>query len=114
MDGLKDLYYSNTNPDGNGQRPYVMTNETFFNMTVQPKKMVAVGPGVIGVELSQAMQRLGTSVTLLGRNGRVLPKEDEDHAALIRRSLEDDGVQFKLLVSQYKSVRLTGKILDNG
>jgi pyruvate/2-oxoglutarate dehydrogenase complex dihydrolipoamide dehydrogenase (E3) component len=114
MDGLKNLYHMNTNPEEDKPRPYVMTNETFFNMTVQPKKMVVVGPGVIGVELSQAMQRLGTSVTLLGRSGRVLPKEDEDHAALIQRTLENDGVEFKLSVSEYISVKLTGNVLENG
>lgn len=91
-----------------------MTNETFFNMEVQPKSLLVVGPGVIGVELAQAMQRLGTSVTLLGRSGRVLHKEDEDHAALIQNSLQRDGVKLKLFVSEYISVKLTGNILDNG
>lgn len=114
MDGLKELHSLNTDQAGEKPRPYVMTNETFFNMTSQPKKMIVVGPGVIGVELSQAMQRLGTSVTLLGRSGRVLPKEDKDHAELIKRSLENDGVQFRLSVSEYISVNLTGRILDNG
>jgi thioredoxin reductase len=114
MDGLKNLYHMNTNPEEDKPRPYVMMNETFFNMTAQPKKMVVVGPSVIGVELSQAMQRLGTSVTLLGRSGRVLPKEDEDHAALIQRSLENDGVEFNLSVSEYISVKLTGNVLENG
>ena len=113
MDGLKELHESTTSPEEDKQRAYVMTNETFFNMTHQPKKMVVIGPGVIGIELSQAMQRLGTSVTLLGRSGRVLPKEDEDHAKLIQRSLENDGVEFRLSVTKYVSVKRTGNILDN-
>ena len=114
MDGLKELHESTTSPEEDKQRAYVMTNETFFNMTHQPKKMVVIGPGVIGIELSQAMQRLGTSVTLLGRSGRVLPKEDGDHAKLIQRSLENDGVEFRLSVTKYVSVKRTGNILDNG
>jgi pyruvate/2-oxoglutarate dehydrogenase complex dihydrolipoamide dehydrogenase (E3) component len=113
MHGLQDLYNANRSPSENNLRPYVMTNETFFNMTKQPKNMIVVGPGVIGIELSQAMQRLGTSVTVLGRSGRILPKEDEDHAELIQRQLEQDGVQFRLSVSEYISVHMTGKVLEN-
>ena len=111
MPGLKELYDLNTNP-GNEARPLVMTNETFFNMTQQPKKMVVIGAGVIGMELAQSMQRLSTQVTVLGRSGRVLPKEDEDHAKIVQDQLSADGVEFRLSVSEYVSVDLTGKVVD--
>mmetsp|Transcript_29064 Transcript_29064/g.41548 ORF Transcript_29064/g.41548 Transcript_29064/m.41548 type:complete len:671 (-) Transcript_29064:105-2117(-) len=111
MPGLKELHYLNTNP-GDEPRPYVMTNETFFNMTKQPKKLVVIGPGVIGMEMAQSMQRLGTQVTVLGRSGRVLPKEDEDHASTVQSQLEKDGVDFRLSVTEYISAELTGNIVD--
>mmetsp|Transcript_1716 Transcript_1716/g.3779 ORF Transcript_1716/g.3779 Transcript_1716/m.3779 type:complete len:697 (-) Transcript_1716:67-2157(-) len=113
MPGLKELHQMNTNP-GNKPRPYVMTNETFFNMTEQPQHLVVCGPGVIGVEMAQSMQRLGTKVTVLGRSGRILPKEDDDHAKTIQDQLEQDGVEFRLSVTEYVGVVLTGNILDNG
>mmetsp|Transcript_35418 Transcript_35418/g.79486 ORF Transcript_35418/g.79486 Transcript_35418/m.79486 type:complete len:694 (-) Transcript_35418:174-2255(-) len=113
MPGLKELHALNTNP-GDKPRPYVMTNETFFNMTAQPKNLVVIGPGVIGLEMAQSMARLGTNVTVMGRSGRVLPKEDEDHALIIQQSLESDGCNFKLNVSEYVSVETTGTVLDNG
>ena len=113
MPGLKELHQLNTNP-GKKPRPLVMTNETFFNMTQQPKSMVVCGPGVIGIEMAQSMQRLGTLVTVLGRSGRILPKEDMDHAKIIQEQLEKDGVTFRLAVSEYISIELTGKVLDNG
>jgi len=91
---------------------YVMTNETFFNMTKQPKKLVVIGPGVIGMEMAQSMQRLGTQVTVMGRSGRVLPKEDEDHASIVQSELEKDGVEFRLSVTEYISVELTGNAVD--
>jgi hypothetical protein len=103
MSGLRELHKLNTNPGDEKPRPYVMTNETFFNMTVQPKKMIVVGPGVIGIELSQAMQRLGTSVTVLGRSGRILPKEDNDHASLIKSSLERQCMHRKMKISFHRS-----------
>eukprot|EP00984_Skeletonema_dohrnii_P005765 scaffold2037_cov87-Skeletonema_dohrnii-CCMP3373.AAC.7 len=111
MPGLKELHHLNTNP-GDEPRPYVMTNETFFNMTKQPKNLVVIGPGVIGMEMAQSMQRLGTQVTVLGRSGRVLPKEDEDHASIVQSELEKDGVEFRLNVTEYVSVELTGNIVD--
>lgn len=115
MDGIKELHdetvsiKSNDNP-----RPAVMTNETFFNLTSQPKNLVVIGAGVIGLELSQAMQRLGTSVTVLGRSGKVLPKEDEDLSQLVKEQMISDGVTFLLSVDKYVSLSKTGTILDNG
>jgi len=113
MKGLEELHALNNQP-GNAPRPYVMTNETFFNMTVQPNNLVVVGPGVIGLEMAQSMQRLGTQVAVLGRSGRVLPKEDLDHSNIIKSQLEKEGVDFKLSVTEYISTELTGTILDNG
>ena len=111
--GLEMLNALNMYP-GDKPRPYVMTNETFFNMTKQPKTLLVIGPGVIGLEMAQSMQRLGTEVTVMGRSGRVLPKEDLDHSEIIRSQLEKDGVAFNLSVSEYVSIELTGKVLDNG
>jgi pyruvate/2-oxoglutarate dehydrogenase complex dihydrolipoamide dehydrogenase (E3) component len=115
MAGLKELHDKSTSVKPTDEpRPIVMTNETFFNMTKQPKNMVVIGPGVIGMELAQAMQRLGTNVTVVGRSGTVLPKEDEDMAEIVKRQLIADGVAFRLDVSEYKGLELTGRVLDNG
>ena len=112
MRGLEELNELNMFP-GDKPRPYVMTNETFFNMTEQPKKLIVIGPGVVGLEMAQSMQRLGTDVTVVGRSGRVLPKEDLDHSEIIKSQLEKDGVTFRLSVCEYVSIELTGTILDN-
>jgi pyruvate/2-oxoglutarate dehydrogenase complex dihydrolipoamide dehydrogenase (E3) component len=115
MPGLKDLHDRSTSVDPTDDpRPIVMTNETFFNMTKQPQNMVVIGAGVIGMELAQAMQRLGTNVTVMGRSGQVLPKEDEDMAEIVKKQMIADGVSFRLSVSEYKEIVLTGNVLDNG
>jgi pyruvate/2-oxoglutarate dehydrogenase complex dihydrolipoamide dehydrogenase (E3) component len=95
-------------------RPAVMTNETIFNLTSLPQNMVVIGAGVIGVELAQAMQRLGSSVTVLGRSGEILPKEDADMALLVKQQMIQDGVSFKLSIGEYQGIELTGNILSNG
>lgn len=113
--GLKELHDKATAWEPtSAPRPLVMTNETVFNMTKQPKNMLVIGAGVIGLELAQAMQRLGTTVTVLGRSGRVLPKEDEDLAQVVKDQMIKDGVNFRLDVSEYKKVELTGTVRDNG
>ncbi|KAL7451882.1 hypothetical protein ACHAWC_003661 [Mediolabrus comicus] len=111
MPGLAELHKLHIDP-GSQARPYVMTNETFFNLTQQPKTLIVIGPGVIGMEMAQAMQRLGTQVIVLGRSGRVLPKEDEDHASIVQQQLEKDGVEFRLSVTEYVSVELTGNSVN--
>lgn len=113
MLGINELFSLNKHP-GDTPRPYVMTNETFFNMTHQPKTLVVIGPGVVGIEMAQAMQRLGTEVTVMGRSGRILPREDIDFCNIIQSQLEKEGVVFKLSVSEFVSIELTGKVLDNG
>jgi pyruvate/2-oxoglutarate dehydrogenase complex dihydrolipoamide dehydrogenase (E3) component len=115
MDGLKELHEKSTSIDPTDKpRPAVMTNETFFNMTKLPKHLVVIGAGVIGMELAQAMQRLGSQVTVLGRSGKVLPKEDQDMAEIVKQQMIQDGVTFSLSVAQYKKIELTGKVLDSG
>ncbi len=114
IDGLKELHTLGENRKEGETRPYVMTNETFFNMTEQPRTLGVIGTGVIGMELSQAMQRLGTQVTMFGRSGTVLPKEDGDLADLVKKQMEFDGVKFRLNVHEYKSVKLRGAVSENG
>jgi pyruvate/2-oxoglutarate dehydrogenase complex dihydrolipoamide dehydrogenase (E3) component len=114
MVGLKEIHDKATSMKKGEARPAVMTNETLFNLTKQPKNMVVIGAGVIGLEIAQAMQRLGVSVTVTGRSGKILPKEDEDLAQIVKNQMMKDGVQFKLSVSEYRKIELTGKILDHG
>jgi pyruvate/2-oxoglutarate dehydrogenase complex dihydrolipoamide dehydrogenase (E3) component len=114
MKGLKELHKKSFSNDPAEAKPIVMTNETFFNMTKQPKRLGVIGAGVIGLELAQAMQRLGTDVTVFGRSGKVLPKEDEDMAAIVKEQMIKDGVSFSLSVSKYKKIALNGNFLENG
>jgi len=114
MEGLKELWKKSIDADSTEARPIVTTNETFFNMTKQPKRLGVIGAGVIGLELAQAMQRLGTEVTVFGRSGKVLPKEDEDMSAIVKQQMIKDGISFSLAVSNYKKIETNGNVLDNG
>jgi len=50
----------------------------------------------------------------MGRSGKVLPKEDEDMAEIVKEQMIKDGVTFRLDVAEYQKIELTGKILDSG
>jgi pyruvate/2-oxoglutarate dehydrogenase complex dihydrolipoamide dehydrogenase (E3) component len=79
-------------------RPY--TNETIFDeLNERPARLIVIGGGPIGCELGQALQNLGVHVTLLEASARLLDKEDEEAAQLVRRSLVQDGVRVETSVT---------------
>jgi len=71
-----------------------LTNETIFNLTEQPDRLLILGAGPIGCELAQAYQRLGTQVTLVEMASQILVREDPDAARIVSEALERDGVRF--------------------
>jgi dihydrolipoamide dehydrogenase len=54
----------------------VIVNDDVFEWSDLPRKVAVVGAGVIGMELGQALSRLGVDVTLLGARGHVGPLTD--------------------------------------
>ena len=70
------------------------TNETIFTLTEMPRRMVVVGAGPAGCELAQSFQRFGSQVTLITDGAEVLPKEDQDAAALVRQQMSREGVRI--------------------
>jgi dihydrolipoamide dehydrogenase len=56
----------------------LIINDDVFQWDDLPKSVAVIGPGVIGLELSQALHRLGVRVVVLGRGGRVGPISDPE------------------------------------
>jgi pyruvate/2-oxoglutarate dehydrogenase complex dihydrolipoamide dehydrogenase (E3) component len=75
------------------QAPY-LTNASVFNLTALPARMGVIGAGPIGIEMAQAFQRLGSQVTVLSRDSKILPREDPDAARIVETALKKDGVTF--------------------
>lgn len=84
-----------------------LTNETVFELTERPRRLAVVGAGPIGCELAQAFRRLGSEVVLLDVAEDILGSEDSDAVALVRRSLDRDGVRL-MLSSRIENARLEG------
>ena len=85
-------------PDVPGLRDaHPHTNESVFEITEQPRRLLVLGGGPIGCELAQAFQRLGTEVTLVQQGPSLLARESAAAARLVQGALEADGV--RVLVS---------------
>lgn len=73
-----------------------LTNDTLFDLTERPARLLVVGAGVIGCEMAQAFARLGSAVTVVDPASRVLFREDPDASAVVQRALVADGVTVRL------------------
>lgn len=67
----------------------VLVNDDVFSWDTLPRAVAVVGTGVIGLELAQALHRLGVRVKLYGRGGRVGPLTDPALQAETRRVMAD-------------------------
>jgi dihydrolipoamide dehydrogenase len=91
-----------------GARPFVppiegidsidyYTSNNLWELRVKPEKLVVLGGGPIGTELTQAFGRLNISVTQIEMAPRILLREDEEVSQLVQSRLSDEGV--KVLVN---------------
>jgi pyruvate/2-oxoglutarate dehydrogenase complex dihydrolipoamide dehydrogenase (E3) component len=71
-----------------------LTNETVFNLTELPRRMVVIGAGPLGCELAQTFRRFDVEVTLLEAMPQILTREDRDAAKIIESALLRDGVRI--------------------
>ena len=67
--------------------------DAFAKLDDIPKRIVVLGGGPIGCELSQSFARLGAQVTQVEMGERIMLREDEEVSALAREALQADGVQ---------------------
>jgi dihydrolipoamide dehydrogenase len=89
------------------------TSENLWELETLPKRLVVLGGGPIGCELAQSFSRLGSRVTLVEMEARLLSKEDQDVAEHITREFQKGGIEV-LLNHQAVSVEIIGdkKILN--
>ncbi len=81
-----------------------LTNETVFSLTELPRRLLVIGAGPIGCELSQAFARFGAEVHLVESSGQILTREDPDAAGRVEKALRRDGVH---IISSCKIIGVT-------
>jgi pyruvate/2-oxoglutarate dehydrogenase complex dihydrolipoamide dehydrogenase (E3) component/uncharacterized membrane protein YdjX (TVP38/TMEM64 family) len=70
------------------------TSDDLWTLRAHPGRLLVLGGGPIGCELSQAFARLGASVTQVLRGERLLPREDADAAAQVSQQFAQDGIRL--------------------
>ena len=65
-----------------------------MNLENQPKKMIVVGSGAIGIEFAYFYNAMGTEVTVVEYLDRIVPVEDEDISKQLERSFKKAGVKI--------------------
>ena len=83
--------------------PY-LTNDTIFDLTEAPGHLIIVGGGPIGIEMAQAHRRLGAEVTVL-EAGSIMPKDDPDAVAVVRKRIGAEGVAIRERVKVVNAAR---------
>jgi dihydrolipoamide dehydrogenase len=81
--------------DGLEGLPY-LTNNNIFDLTELPRRTCVLGGGYVGLELGQALARFGSQVTIVDRGGRILKREVRRVGHTLQKSLEKDGIVFRL------------------
>ncbi|WP_300525923.1 FAD-dependent oxidoreductase [Alcanivorax sp.] len=71
----------------------ILTSDNLWKLDKQPERLLVLGGGPIGCELAQTFARLGSQVTQVQRQPRLMVREDPEACQLVKQSLEDSGVQ---------------------
>ncbi len=69
-----------------------LTSDTLWNLRALPKRLLVLGGGPIGCELSQAFARFGSEVTQVEMAPRLLPREDADAASEVESRFREEGI----------------------
>ena len=80
--------------EGLGNIDY-LTSDNLWSLQELPERLLVLGGGPIGCELSQAFQRLGSQVTIVEMADRILGPEDQDSAELLAKQLQNDGIDLR-------------------
>jgi dihydrolipoamide dehydrogenase len=74
----------------------VWTNREVTGMKAVPRRLLIIGGGPVGVEMAQAVRRLGGEVVLVAGGGRVMPREPEQLGSALGEVLRRDGIELVL------------------
>lgn len=73
---------------------HAITSREIFNVQEQPKRIVIIGGGYIGVEFACILNGMGTDVTVVIRGDKILRGFDEDIRDEIQEGMKNHGIKF--------------------
>jgi dihydrolipoamide dehydrogenase len=86
-----------------------LTNESVLRLTELPGSLIIVGGGYIAAEFAHFFEAMGTTVTIVQRNKRLVPDEEPEVSELLRTALSR---RMKVHVdTEVTEVKQTGKVV---
>lgn len=82
--------------DGIENNEHVYYSDTLMSLETLPNQLIIIGGGYIGLEFASMYANFGSKVTVLQDTEQFIPREDDDIADAIRKTLEGQGIQLKL------------------
>lgn len=70
-----------------------LTSDNLWDLRELPDKLVVLGGGPIGCEMTQAFARLGSQVTQIEMGERIVPREDSEVSEYLTQVFEQEGIQ---------------------
>ncbi|MDG1205165.1 MAG: FAD-dependent oxidoreductase, partial [Pseudomonadales bacterium] len=83
------------NIDGIEEIDY-LTSDSLWEIETQPNRLVVLGGGPIGSEMTQAFARLGSQVTQIEAYDRILSREDPEISAMMTKKFISEGIDVRL------------------
>ena len=96
IEGLKEIDY--------------LTNENIFALEKLPESIIVLGGGPIGVELAQALNRLGVKVYIIEMLQRLLFREDKEIALVLEKTVRKEGIEVFTAARAVKFAKNNGKV----
>ncbi|MEO6357541.1 MAG: FAD-dependent oxidoreductase, partial [Ferruginibacter sp.] len=69
-------------------------NEKVFHLQDLPARLLVIGGGPIGIEIAQALNRLGSKVTVIHKGAMILERDDATLTAILLTQLQAEGIEF--------------------
>ena len=118
-DGSTQRLTTNNIVIATGARPFVppipglaevnpLTSDNIWQIRTLPKRLVVLGGGPIGCELTQCFARFGSQVTQVEMMPRIMLREDEEVSAIVKQKFEREGV---MVLDNHKA---TAVVIENG
>lgn len=73
-----------------------LTSDTVWNLRQLPRRLVVLGGGPIGAELTQAFARLGARVTQVEMAPRIMIREDVEVSEMVMQQFRREGIDVRV------------------
>ncbi len=81
----------------------IISSTEALSLKEQPKSMIIIGGGVIGVEMASIFNRIGTRVTILEYADRLIPTMDSELGNALQKLLVKEGIDIRLKQSVFQA-----------